>query len=151
MIAYRICNTLYNNDLSGAGAKLFGGRWNSKGTEMLYITEFISLAALEMLVHNQFKDFSIPLSLLHISIPDTLEIKELKLIKLKEDWINDEGYTQYMGDQFVQSGKSLLLKVPSAIINEEHNYLLNPAHADFKRIRITAVKNFETDKRLFTL
>ncbi len=151
MTVFRICNTLYKDDLSGTGAKLFGGRWNSKGKEMLYTTEFISLGALEMLVHNRFKDFSIPLSLLHIEIPDTAEIKELKLIKLKQNWIADEAYTQFMGDQFIDSAKTLFLKVPSAVIGEEHNYLINPQHADFKKIKISEVRDFETDKRLFVI
>ena len=151
MTLFRICNTLYNEDLSGTGAKLFGGRWNSKGTQMLYVTEFISLAALEMLVHNQFKDFSIPLSLLYITIPEATEIKEVKLSRLKSDWIKDEGYTQFMGDQFIQTGKHLLMKVPSAVITEEHNFLVNTMHADFKKIKISQSKDFETDKRLLTI
>ncbi|MEJ7610541.1 MAG: RES family NAD+ phosphorylase [Ferruginibacter sp.] len=150
MIVHRICNSLYKNDLSGTGAKMYGGRWNSKGVEMLYVTEYISLAALEMLVHNRFKDFSIPLSLIHISLPET-EGREVKLNKLKGNWITDEGYTRFMGDEFIRGGKSLFIKVPSVVVNEEHNYLVNPQHEDFKKIKITGVRNFETDKRLFTL
>ena len=78
MIVYRICNALYSDDLSGTGAKLFGGRWNSKGVSMLYVSEHISLAVVEMLVHNQFKDFSVDFSILKIALPDTIEIKEIK-------------------------------------------------------------------------
>ncbi len=151
MIAYRICNTLFSNDLSGTGAKLNGGRWNSGGVGMLYVTEFISLAVLEMLVHNHFKDFAIELSLLDISIPEAAEIKELKLNKLKQDWMKDYGYTRFIGDEFIRSGKTLLMKVPSAVITEEHNFLINPLHPDFKKIKIAGARNFETDKRLFTL
>ena len=150
MIVYRICNSLYRDDLSGTGAKMYGGRWNSKGTEMLYVTQYISLAALEMLVHNQFKDFSIPLSLLHITLPES-DAKEVKGNKLKKDWATDVAYTRFMGDEFIRGGKSLLLKVPSVIVEEENNFLVNPHHADFKKIKITAVRNFETDKRLFRL
>ena len=151
MIAYRICNTLYSDDISGHGAKLNGGRWNSKGLTMLYVTEFISLAVLELLVHNQFKDFAVQLSLLDISIPETAEIKEVKLNKLKDNWMTDIGYTRFIGDEFLRTGKTLIMKVPSAVITEEHNFIINPLHADFKKIKIAAARNFETDKRLFSI
>lgn len=151
MIVYRICNTIYSDDISGTGAKLFGSRWNSKGNSMLYVTEHISLAVLEMLVHNEFKDFSIDLSLLDITVPETTDIKEIKLNKLKPGWIEDISYTKFIGDEFIQSEKSLIMKVPSAVINEEHNYLINPQHPDFKKIKISNTRTFETDKRLFTI
>ena len=151
MITHRICNTLFSNDISGTGAKLNGGRWNSRGVGMLYVTEFISLAVLEMLVHVQFKDFATELCLLDISIPEAAEIKELKLNKLKQDWMKDYGYTRFIGDEFIRTEKTLLMKVPSAVITEEHNFLINPMHPDFKKIKIAGARNFETDKRLFTL
>jgi RES domain-containing protein len=151
MIVHRICNAIYNDDLSGDGAKLFGGRWNSKGIPMLYVSEHISLAVLEMLVNNQFKDFSIELSLLRISIPDTIEIKEIKLNKLKAKWNEDFSYSKFIGNEFIKSMTNLVLKVPSAVITEEHNYLINPLHADFKKIKIADTKQFKTDERLFTI
>jgi RES domain-containing protein len=151
MIVHRICNSIYSDDLSGSGAKLFGGRWNSKGIPMLYVSEHISLAVLEMLVNNQFKDFSIALSLLRISIPDTIEIKEIKLNKLKTKWNEDVSYSKFIGNEFIKSMNSLVLKVPSAVIGEENNYLINPLHADFKKIKIADTKQFKTDERLFTI
>jgi RES domain-containing protein len=151
MIVYRICNALYSDDLSGTGAKMFGGRWNSKGVAMLYVSQHISLAVVEMLVHNQFKDFTIELSLLHISFPDTLEIKEVKHNKMKTDWTEDYGYTQFMGDNFIQSATHAILKIPSAVITEENNYIINPMHADFKKLKITDITSFRTDKRLFSI
>jgi RES domain-containing protein len=151
MIIFRICNSIYKDDLSGTGAKLFGGRWNSKGIPMLYATEHISLSVLEMLVHSQFQDFNIELSLLHINIPDTIFIKEIKLSKLKKEWIEDNSYTKYMGNEFIKSTSNLLLKVPSAVINEEHNFLINPLHNDFKKLKIIKTQIFKTDKRLFSI
>ncbi len=151
MIVHRICNSLYSDDLSGTGSKLFGGRWNSKGIPMLYVSEHISLAVLEMLVNNQFKDFSIDLSLLRISIPDTIEIKEIKINKLKAKWNEDFSYTKFMGNEFIKSMSNLVLKVPSAVISEEHNYLINPLHTDFKKVKIIETKQFSTDERLFTI
>jgi RES domain-containing protein len=104
-----------------------------------------------MLVNNQFKDFSIDLSLLRISIPDTIEIKEIKLNKLKAKWNEDASYSKFIGNEFIKSMNSLVLKVPSAVVTEEHNYLINPLHADFKKIKITDTKKFSTDERLFTI
>ena len=151
MIVHRICNSLYSDDLSGNGAKLFGGRWNSRGIPMLYVSEHISLAVLEMLVNNQFKDFSIELCLIRISIPDTIEIKEIKLNKLKLEWNEDFSYSKFIGNEFIKSMNNLILKVPSAVIGEEHNFLINPLHADFKKIKIADTKQFKTDERLFTI
>ena len=151
MIVYRICNPLFSEDLSGNGAKIFGGRWNSKGVAMLYAAEHISLSVLEMLVHNQFTDFAIDLTLLHIAFADNINVKEVKNTKLKTDWVNDVEYTQFMGDQFVKAGTHAILKVPSAVIKEEHNFIINPLHADFKKIKIAQTVTFSTDKRLFSI
>ncbi len=151
MTVYRICNPLFSEDLSGTGAKRFGGRWNSKGIAMLYASEHISLSVLEMLVHNQFTDFAIDLSLLHIAFADNINVKEIKNNKLKTDWLTDVEYTQFMGDQFVKAGTHAILKVPSSVIKEEHNYIINPLHADFKKIKIVQTISFSTDKRLFSI
>ena len=151
MTVFRICNPQFSEDISGTGAKLYGGRWNSKGVAALYASEHISLSVLEMLVHNRFTDFAIVLNLLHLAFADTLSIKEVKSNKLKTDWINDFDYTRFMGDQFIQAGTHAILKVPSAVIKEEHNFIINPLHADFKKIKITQTVSFSTDKRLFSI
>ena len=151
MTVFRICNPKFSEDISGTGAKLYGGRWNSKGVAALYASEHISLSVLEMLVHNRFTDFAIDLNLLHLAFADTLSIKEVKSNKLKTDWINDFDYTRFIGDQFIQAGTHAILKVPSAVIKEEHNFIINPLHADFKKIKITQTISFSTDKRLFSI
>ena len=151
MIAYRICNSLYKDDVSGTGSKLTGGRWNSVGIPVLYLSEHVSLSVLEMLINNQFKDFAISLSLLIISLPEKIEIAEIKVDKLKDLWQEDFSYTRFMGNEFIKTANTLVLKVPSAVISEENNYLINPLHADFKKIKILKTKSFRTDKRLFTL
>lgn len=151
MIVYRICNEKFSTDLTGSGAKLFGGRWNSKGFAMLYTSEHISLSALEMLVHNHFQDFAVPLTLLKIALPTTTSIKEIKNYKLKQDWQNDASYTKFIGNEFVKSEADLFLKVPSAIIAEENNVLINPLHKDFKKVKIIEHKIFNTDKRFFII
>lgn len=149
MILYRICKSDYQDDLSGYGAKLNGSRWNSKGTAMLYTAEHISLAALEMLVHINFTEIPVSFHLLSIYIPDSTVMAGLTLSKLKTSWTDDNQYTAYIGDEFIKAEETLCLKVPSAVVSEEHNYLLNPLHHDYKKVQITASRKFEFDKRLF--
>ncbi len=151
MTVYRICNETYQEDLSGTGAKLFGGRWNSKGIPMLYTSEHISLTLLEMLVHTNFKDFSIPLSLIKISLPVPSSENEIKLSRLKKEWKDDTSYTKFIGNEFAKSNSELLLRVPSVIVSEEFNVLINPLHKDIKKVKIIEIKSFTTDNRLFTI
>jgi RES domain-containing protein len=137
------------NDLSGNGAKLFGGRWNSIGLPALYTTEHISLAVLEILVH--IKSYRRPLDyhLITIDVPDTVSLVPIDLQKLKKDWKDDCEYLQVMGDEFLKMNHSLILKVPSAIIENECNFIINPAHPDAGKIKIRSAKQFIFDKRLY--
>jgi RES domain-containing protein len=151
MTVYRITNSIYSNDISGTGAKLLGSRWNSKGIPMLYTTGHISLAVLEMLVHTHFRDFAVELDLLTIQVPSSTVTTEISIKKLKKGWINDLAYTRFIGDEFVKDKQSLLLSVPSAVIPEEYNYLVNPWHQDFKKIKIIQTRAFKTDERLFSI
>lgn len=151
MIVYRISNAAFSNDISGTGAKRMGGRWNSKGVPVLYTSQHISLAVLEMLVNTNFKDYNIALELMYINFPDQLPTASIELKNLKQNWKEDPEYTRYMGDEFIKHKESLILLVPSAVINEEHNYLANPLHPDFKKIRISKTKSFWPDERLFTI
>jgi RES domain-containing protein len=149
MIVYRLATETYKNDLSGNGAKLFGGRWNSVGLAVIYTTENISLAVLEILVRAD--PYTIPLTyhLINIEIPDGIQPLIITSAKLKTVWKDDIGYTQWMGDEFIKSNNGLLLKVPSAVVDQENNFILNPRHTDFKKVKIVAVKKFIFDKRLF--
>ena len=149
MIVYRITNTHYKDDIVGTGAKLSGARWNMPGTSMLYTAENISLSALEILVHIGLNDIKNFYHLLAIFIPDDAIIKEINTDKLKPHWYEDEDYTSYMGTEFIKTNNSLVLKVPSAIIAEEHNFLVNPNHLDFKKIKIKKSKPFTFDERLY--
>lgn len=151
MIVYRISNSIYSSDLSGTGAKLNGARWNSKGIPMLYTTQYISLALLEMLVHTQFTDYAIALDLVYIYLPDDSGIKEITLPKLKTGWTGDADYSRFIGDEFIKSKQHLVLKVPSAVVQEEYNFLVNPLHAAFRKIKISKTKDFRPDKRFFSI
>jgi RES domain-containing protein len=149
MIVYRITNSHYKDDISGSGAKLRGARWNMPGTSMLYTAENISLSALEILVHIGLDDIKNFYHLLAIFIPDDADIKEINADKLKPRWYEDEDYTAFMGTEFIKNSNNLILKVPSAIIDEEHNFLINPNHQDFKKIKIKKSKPFIFDERLY--
>lgn len=151
MIVYRISNSLYSSDISGMGARLNGARWNSKGVPMLYTAGYISLALVEMLVHTGFKDYSIPLDLVYLHFTDNENIKEINVSRLKQNWVSDHDYTRFIGDEFIKSKQELILKVPSAVVTEENNFLINPLHKDFKKIKIEKIRSFHPDKRLFTL
>ncbi len=149
MIIYRLTTEMYKNDLSGTGAKLFGGRWNSVGLPVLYTTENISLAILEILVRTTMQTIPLTYHLIKIDIPTAAQPQSISADKLKKEWKDDIGYTQWMGDEFIKSKKSLLLKVPSAIVDEENNYIINPAHSEYKKVKILQVNKFLFDKRLF--
>lgn len=151
MIVYRISNAAFSDDISGTGAKLNGARWNSKGIPVLYTSQFVSLAVLEMLVNTNFKDYAIALNLMYINFPDTQSITNIDLKHLKNNWRDDFEYTRYMGDEFFKQKETLILKVPSSVIQEEYNYLVNPLHADFKKIKLVKTKSFWPDERLFKI
>ncbi|MCW3092733.1 MAG: superfamily protein [Ferruginibacter sp.] len=149
MIVYRLTNGEYINDLSGTGAKLYGGRWNSPGLPALYTAGNISLAVLEILVH--IKSYRRPLDyhLITIEIPDTADPVTIDQQKLKKSWKDDIAYGQFIGDEFLNAGQFLFLKVPSAIIDQENNFLINPSHPDAGKIKIRSSKIFIFDKRLY--
>lgn len=149
MIVYRLASAAYKDDLTGTGAKLYGGRWNSPGFPVVYTAENISLTVLEILVRVDKYSIPVTYSLVKISFPDTATIIEIHEKKLKRNWEYDLGYTQWMGDEFLKANEALIMKVPSAVVPEENNYLLNPGHPDFKKIKITETDAYHFDKRLF--
>lgn len=148
MIVYRITNETYKSDLSGNGAALLGSRWNSKGMRLLYTSQHISLSILESLVHLKTQYIPNTQYLLHIELPVYTEVKEISLSSLKDKWHQHIGYTQWIGDQFLQNIETLVLQVPSVVVQQEYNFLLNPLHHDFKKVKITNAELLELDKRL---
>jgi RES domain-containing protein len=147
MIVYRFSRPHFDA-LSGEGARLFGGRWNTKGKSVVYTSLNISLSLLELLIHSVSYEEIKTNNLAVIELPDDI-VSEITLAQLKANWQNDEGYSKYIGDEFLSSQSLLLLKVPSVIIPEEKNILINPKHKDFKKIKIRSAKDFKFDVRLF--
>lgn len=132
----------------GEGARLFDGRWNSAGTRLVYTSGTLSLAALENLVH-----LNPPVSFQLVSIPiefDTALVEKITLAALPPDWLEEPPppSTAGIGDRWVKQARSAVLQLPSVIIPAESNYLLNPAHPDFKKIRIGKPAPFSFDPRL---
>jgi RES domain-containing protein len=149
MIVYRFAQKNFASDISGTGAKLYGGRWNRQGLPVLYSSEYISLALLEVLVNAVSISFLNTLQLVEIQIPADHEPKQLKLSSLKTKWFDDLDYCQWLGSQMLQESDSLLIKCPSAIIHQENNLLINPLHKDFKKVKVRKAEDFYFDPRLF--
>lgn len=151
MIVFRICQRQYRNDLSGEGARRFGGRWNSKGTPMVYTGETRALCSSEIAVHTPYGIIPEDHFMVSIEIPKHIAIAEIKQKDLPKEWNHfpHQEITQKLGDSFIEEGKHLVLKVPSATIQGEHNYLINPNHPDMKSVTIIQTEPFTFDKRLF--
>jgi RES domain-containing protein len=148
---FRICKTKYASTVfDGEGAFRFGGRWNSRGTRIIYTAGSLSLAALEMLVHLDDDSLLFEYSYITVGIPTDLILKVADFRKLPKNW-NDSPAPialQKLGDDWVKSNVSTVLEVPTSIIPIEKNYLLNPLHPDFTKIFIETPQKFRFDKRL---
>jgi RES domain-containing protein len=151
MHTYRIGQTKYARDRVGSGVD---GRWNLWGQYVIYTGGSLALSCLEKLAHTTGAslyagDFSVTI----FEIPEGIKIKEItinELLKRHSDWNKVANYpiTQNIGSAWLQNHETAVLKVPSAIIDMEYNYLLNPAHTDFEKIKIKAVNKFTFDTRL---
>ncbi|HEY3857061.1 MAG TPA: RES family NAD+ phosphorylase [Verrucomicrobiae bacterium] len=133
---------------SGEGAARNGGRWNSRGVPMVYASATISLAALETLVHlNPPPHFNYVV--IQIKFDESM-VHSIQIAALPSDWQLEPPppSSKAVGDAWVHAGQTAVLAVPSAIISSEVNYLLNPAHADFKKISIAKPQPFAFDPRL---
>ncbi|HEY1872027.1 MAG TPA: RES family NAD+ phosphorylase [Chitinophagaceae bacterium] len=151
MEAYRIAQELYADDLSGNGSRLFGGRWNSEGCYALYTSANRSLALLETLAHVQAKFFSNKKYILvTVVIPDKPSIKILRQKDLPTNWdaLDIFQVTQKIGDHFLEEQKDLILRVPSVLMPEEHNYVINPLHPTMKQVKIIHQRQIEFNDRM---
>jgi RES domain-containing protein len=146
---YRICRTAYR-ELDGKGALLYGGRWNSPGRPVVYASATLSLAALEYLIHVEPEDAPADLIALTIEVPDDSPMESVEASALPSGWekVAEPPPCKDIGDRWVSSGASLLLRVPAAPVPEEMNLLLNPEHRDARRVRIVADRPFFFDPRL---
>lgn len=149
MVLYRISNCKHAKDFSGTGAKLFGGRWNSVGVPLHYMASSRALAALEVLANKNSMINTQNFCLTVFELPDQ-SIRTIEAIDLPKDWKSYPAplFLSKLGDDFVRKNDALLLKVPSSIIVDEYNFLMNVNHPLATKIKIIEVKPFNFDERL---
>ncbi len=148
-IVYRIAKWAYLEDLSGTGARLYGGRWNQEGYPMLYTSQHLSLAVLELLANNVRKLVDDTYGYIGISIPhDTNHSIESAI--LTSTWRQSPYSEQTImyGTNWLKSKASLALTVPSAVLAQENNILINPLHSDFSKLAIVEKGRLDLDGRV---
>ena len=150
MRLFRIAKTQYIHDTTGTGARLYGGRWNEKGAGLIYTSESRSLAALEFLVHMPMALVPYDLSIIQYDIPTSILPEAVDPSTLPSNW---RAYPPpealvLTGTRWVFSNASLLLRVPSAVVEHEFNVLINPAHPAFPAVEISSPESFVFDRRL---
>jgi RES domain-containing protein len=153
MIVFRIEREKYlKTTLLGIGSsRTEGYRWNSFNTRMVYTAETRALATLEVSVHLDLsEDLPDDRIYVQIEIPDELTIQEVKLEDLPEGWNSKPPglATQTIGDDFVSYNESAVLRVPSSIVPEEYNYLINPNHPNSSKIKVLGTTKMDFDIRL---
>lgn len=153
MRVYRIERQKYlASTLSGVGASMAEGyRWNSLNTKLVYTAESRALAILEVSVHLDLsEDLPNDRYYVEIEIPDELAILEVNINDLPKDWDSKPPtiITQTIGDDFVNDMEAAVLKVPSSIVPQEYNYLINPNHVDANKIKVLNEVSMKFDSRL---
>ena len=150
IIGWRIAKEKHaRSAFSGEGARIFEGRWNSAGVRMVYCSEHLSLAALEILVHTQPVTIRDKFRVFRVSwggkMMATIDLKELP-----KGWNAQppSSSSKNIGDEWVRSGRSVVLAVPSVIVPSERTFLLNPKQRDFGKIKIKDTGSFYLDPRL---
>jgi len=138
--------------LDGEGARLYGARWTPRGTPAVYAASHLSLAALEYLVHIDAEDAPDDLVALRISVPDDVTELACSPASLPADWQQTPSPSecQAIGDDWARRGEELLLRVPSVLVPEESNVLVNPMHPDAAGVRLIGSRHFSYDVRLLT-
>lgn len=148
MIVWRLCRA-GRAALDGEGAFLYGGRWNSPGTRLVYASRHLSLAILEILVHTGPDLLPEDYVRLEISIPDDIRREARAAAGLPAHWRDGAtGLAQSVGDLWVRAARSAALHLPSAVVPEEENVLINPQHADAGRIAVLSQAPLGLDPRL---
>jgi RES domain-containing protein len=151
MEIYRITQEKYADDLSGNGARIFGGRWNSEGLFAVYTSSSRSLALLETLAHTPAKMLREKnYMLITLSMPDTVSVEVMDKEKLTEGWDapDTRPLTKKIGDRFLRDKNNLLLAVPSVLMPEENNYVINPLHADIRKLKLIGKRLIRFDSRV---
>ncbi|GGG50733.1 RES family NAD+ phosphorylase [Hymenobacter glacieicola] len=147
MLVYRICLARYADDLFASG---YRARWNYKDQFVIYTASSRALACLENVVHRSGEGLNDQFRVLVIDVPDDLLVEEISLAQLPKNWEKASRYAlcQPLGAAWYTARQSAVLRVPSSIIPQEHNYVLHSRHPEFKRIQIVGREEFSFDARI---
>lgn len=147
MQVFRITHAKWAQSLQGSGLE---ARWNKRGRFVCYAAESRALACLENLVHRSGEGLNANFRLVVITIPDKLKIQTVSKECLPKGWTTERylTHTQQIGEKWLTKATHPILKVPSSIISDESNFVMNPSHPDFKQISIAGVYPFQFDGRL---
>ena len=148
MRLWRIAQARYEA-LDGEGAQRWGGRWNSPGRPVVYTSMTASLAVLEKLVWVGPGEFPENLRLFEIDVPDGISPEHLDPERLPHDWKSvGSPACREIGDEWLAAESALMLVVPSTLLNEERNVLINPRHGEARQVRVARSRPFSFDPRL---
>ena len=142
---------LANQAFTGEGARLYGGRWNSPGTPIIYTSATASLAVLEVFANVQRSGLLAAYMLAECEFDERL-VTRVSIADLPANWWRSPASPelQVIGDRWSIERTSAVLQVPSSIIERENNFLLNPLHDDFRRVRLSRPEPFRIDLRLLS-
>ncbi len=150
MRIWRLCKAEYvDTAFDGQGAAKYGGRWNSKGVAVVYTSSSLSLAALELLPHLGAAPIPQKFVAIPVDVPVEIQIGQVPT-KLPRKWRSTPPLASLSksGDKWVEAARTVLLAIPSIVVPQEFNYLINPAHPDFARLTIGDAVPFDYDPRL---
>ena len=147
MLVYRIVHKKYSTSLYASGLK---GRWNSLGKKVIYAAESIPLAFLENMVRRQGVGFNTDFKIMFIDIPDNLKLLTVNVSDLEDGWRDFRDYSkcQTIGDKWYDAGKTLILKVPSAVLPASFNYIINTELSDYGFVKLIEVTDLIPDDRI---
>jgi len=151
MTAWRLVKaSLAAQAFTGEGARLYGARWSSPGVAVVYLSESLALAALEILVHLQSRDVLASYVAFRVEMDGRRLARAIDPARLPPDWRAWPAPPglRTIGDEWARRRRSLILEVPSAVVPQERNYVVNPAHPEFRSLIISAPQPFTFDTRL---
>lgn len=151
MRIFRLTKTSYIHDLSGEGARLYSGRWNRRGDALLYFSEHLSLCVLELLTRMDFEFLATDYSYLEAEVPSQLISTLKKPETISRQWRANPpiSLTQDYGSNWIQKCKTLGLAVPSAVLPNESNILINPKHLKISELKVIKKGKLDLDSGVF--
>ncbi|MGA3045741.1 MAG: RES family NAD+ phosphorylase [Terracidiphilus sp.] len=151
MLIWRLCRERYSGEaFSGHGARLYGGRWNSPGTPMVYASSSLALAAIELFVHLEPNQQPADLVSIAAELPAGEPAQRLTPDQLPPAWWTDDVEPlRKLGDEWIRAASSLAIEVPSAALRMEWNVLINPLHPRITELKAEPPQPFHFDARMF--